>query len=328
MSNPLPVSIVVPVYNMDKHVELLWKTLKEHNIVSLVREILFVNDGSTDGTQAFLETIKSEASVVTHSQNLGRFKARLTGAQNAVSENLLFIDARNRIPADFADQLQMICSTYSSAIGEVLIDEKESVYSLYWQRSHEFIFHQHYAHLRRGPIQLTPENYDNFLKGTTLFYCRRSLFLDVCLPLEKLNLQSDDTYLLKEYVKKEPIIIDQRFNTWWSPRQDFAGFMARVRERGPSFVEYHIFTHRGKFFAVTMFLIAYFFVMMSFLFVSVSFFTAFFLFSLTLIGATASLFSKSPLEWIRLAPVHTATVVTFFLSVLTAVCKRLLNIKD
>lgn len=325
MNHPLPVSIVIPVYNMDKSVQALWKTLKEHNIVSLATEILFVNDGSTDGTSAFLESLQNEARVVSHAHNLGRFKARLTGAQKAVSENLLFIDARNKIPADFAYQLQMICSSYTSAIGEVVIDENESVYSLYWKRSHEFIFHHHYNHLRKGPITLTEVNYDEFLKGTTLFYCRRNLFLDVCSPLEKLNLQSDDTYLLKEYVKKEPIIIDPKFNTWWSPRQDFAGFMERVRERGPSFVEYHIFTHRGKFFTITMFLLVYFFVMMSFLFVSVSFFAAFLLFSLALIAATASLFSKTPLEWIKLAPVHTATVVSFFLSVLKAIFNKIFS---
>lgn len=174
MNNILPLSIVVPVYNMEKHIQVLWQTLKDHHITEIVSEIIFVNDGSTDGTKAFLESLGNVARVVSHEHNRGRFQARLTGALAAKSESLLFIDARNRLPSDFAEQLRMICNTYTSAIGEVLIDEKESVYSLYWQRSHEFIFHHHYSSIRRGPVVLNLENYDQFLKGTTLFYCRIS----------------------------------------------------------------------------------------------------------------------------------------------------------
>jgi len=324
----LPISLIIPVYNMGPHVRDLVALLKKNAILSLVQEVLIVNDGSTDDTLEQLRPFKGEAKIISYPQNQGRYKARLTGAKNATAPHLLFIDARNRIPANFGEQLRFIQGRYDNAVGDILIDESESVYSLYWKLSHQTIFFHHYSQLQKGPVTLTLQNYDQFLKGTTLLYCRRDLFLNACESLARLTVESDDTLLLKEYVRTSPLIIDSRFHCYWSPRQSFKEFMERVWERGPSFVEYHIFEHRGRFFYATMFLLAYFLIMMSFLFVSVTFFISFFATTVTVVALTALFFTRNPWTFLQIAPVHTATVITFFLSILTALSKSLFKAKD
>lgn len=328
MSEKLPVSLIIPVFNMGAHALELWELLHQHGITSLVQEILIVDDGSTDETLVHLNSIKGNIRIISYPENQGRFKARLTGARNATQPHLLFIDARNRIPHDFSNQLRFIQGRYDNVIGDILIDAKESVYSLYWKLSHDTIFQGHYSRLRRGPITLTVENYDEFLKGTTLLYCRRDLFLNACDSLSRLKVESDDTLLLKEFVRTSPLVIDSRFHCYWSPRQTLKGFLERVWERGPSFVEYHIFEHRGRFFYVTMFLMAYFFVMMSFLFISFSFFLSFFFTTVALVAFTSLFFTRNPVSFIKIAPLHTVTVMTFFLSVLKAIAKSFFKAAD
>jgi len=324
----LPVSLIIPVYNMGSHARELVLNLQKKGITSLVHEVIIVDDGSTDDTFNQLSDFKGVIRLISYPQNQGRYKARLTGAQNATQSHLLFIDARNRIPENFGEQIRFIQSRYDNAVGDILIDEKESVYSLYWKLSHQMIFSNHYAHLKKGPITLTLQNYDQFLKGTTLLYCRRDYFLNACESLARLNIESDDTLLLKEYVRTSPLTIDARFHCYWSPRQTFKEFMERVWERGPSFVEYHIFEHRGRFFYVTMFLLAYFLVMVSFFFVSVTFFSSFLATTIALVALTALFFTRHPVKFLKIAPVHTATVITFFLSILTSIAKTFFKSKD
>jgi mycofactocin glycosyltransferase len=90
---PVSVSVVVPVFNQE---DLLPVTLPALLALEGAREIVFVDDGSTDRSPVLLaEVARSQrrVRVVTHPENRGRSAARNTGIAETEGEILLFMDS-------------------------------------------------------------------------------------------------------------------------------------------------------------------------------------------------------------------------------------------
>jgi glycosyltransferase involved in cell wall biosynthesis len=85
------LSIIVPVYNERSTVaELLRRALS----VEIDKEIIVVDDGSTDGTREFLHGYNHESvTVVMHPENLGKGAAVRTGLERAGGEYVVVQDA-------------------------------------------------------------------------------------------------------------------------------------------------------------------------------------------------------------------------------------------
>jgi glycosyltransferase involved in cell wall biosynthesis len=91
------LSIVIPVYNEDESIQELLKTIERAMTPSNeTYEVVFVDDGSTDGT---LDTLKSLAQthdgvrVFSFRRNLGKSPALLCGFHKATGEYILTMDA-------------------------------------------------------------------------------------------------------------------------------------------------------------------------------------------------------------------------------------------
>lgn len=82
------VSVIIPAYNEEDTVATVVGVVKE---VSFVDEIIVVNDGSSDNTEA--EAIKAGARVITHRVNKGKGEALFTGYRKAECDVIVFIDA-------------------------------------------------------------------------------------------------------------------------------------------------------------------------------------------------------------------------------------------
>ena len=86
----MQVSFIIPLYNCLAHTQAMLASLRATLPRDLTHEIIFVDDGSTDGTRAWLQTLASDPviRVVLHDANLGYAAANLSGGALACGEFL------------------------------------------------------------------------------------------------------------------------------------------------------------------------------------------------------------------------------------------------
>ena len=82
------VSVIIPAYNEEETVANVVGVVKK---VSFVDEIIVVNDGSSDNTEA--EALKAGAIVINHEVNKGKGEALQTGYKESECDIIAFIDA-------------------------------------------------------------------------------------------------------------------------------------------------------------------------------------------------------------------------------------------
>jgi glycosyltransferase involved in cell wall biosynthesis len=311
-------SVVIPTCNMEAYLPTLVQSLADSGLLKVAAEIIIVDDGSTDGTAARLAELKNGLPASEREKfrplilpkNMGRFFARLEGARAANADNILFLDTRVTPARDFAEALDRVSKEHPSVVGSVDIDTTRSVFCLYWDRSHKAIFRKHFKDAVR-PIVLTEHNYDDYLKGTGVFLCPRKLFIDACVEFEHQDLLSDDTFLMKRIVEQIPITIHPEVRVGWVPRETYREFVWRIWDRGPQFVEYHVFEKRGLFFFATIAGLAAAAGTCVLLIVAPPVGLGVLAAGTLAVAASTALMAKSPGEFLRLAPLHVGVAAAF-----------------
>lgn len=102
------LSFIVPVYNARQYLEECLHSLLEQDIPDY--EIICVNDGSTDGSDAVLNAFAAQYSQVNpiHQKNSGVASARNTGLAAARGDYIWFVDADDFIESNVLSRLQAI----------------------------------------------------------------------------------------------------------------------------------------------------------------------------------------------------------------------------
>lgn len=319
------ISLVIPTYTMADHLEPLWESIQQSKLISQICEVIFVDDASTDSTPEILSRIQQSAltdpsqppvRILRAPQNQGRFLTRYWGARESHGQRVLFMDTRITLPAEFGEALAKLRANYSQLCVCVDIDIRRSVYCLYWDRSHRVLFRRHYRDTQK-PLPLTPQNFDQYLSGTTTLLCLRELFIRSCKKYESQPLLNDDVALIKDIIQTEPLVVHPELRIQWVPRETALEFLKRLWERGPSFVEYHVFGRRkGSFFWITLLgtfaTAAWFLLLWQRPDIAFSLFAGF----LGAVVLSTSLFAHGLTEFFQLVALHTATVFTFGLGIL------------
>ncbi len=99
------ISVVVPVYNVEKYLENCVDSLLNQTYANL--EIVLVDDGSTDGSGSLCDKCveRDPRIAVFHKTNGGLSSARNYGIEKARGELIVFIDSDDYIAADTIEQL-------------------------------------------------------------------------------------------------------------------------------------------------------------------------------------------------------------------------------
>ncbi len=88
------LSIIIPVYNEEKTILKVINEVKKSNSLGLSKEIIVVDDFSTDKTRAVLKNLKYKSiEIFLHDKNLGKGSAIRTGLKNCSGDIILIQDA-------------------------------------------------------------------------------------------------------------------------------------------------------------------------------------------------------------------------------------------
>lgn len=105
----MKISLVVPVLNEEATIPIFYKTvrefeeLKEHDV-----EIVFINDGSIDSTEAIINALAVSDNLVvplSFTRNFGKEPALFAGLDNATGEAIIPIDVDLQDPIEVIPQL-------------------------------------------------------------------------------------------------------------------------------------------------------------------------------------------------------------------------------
>lgn len=94
MKVPMKVSIIVPVYNEERTILEVIKRIKNVKLSGFDKEIIVVDDFSTDDTRNLLKTVKgNDVKIIYQDRNYGKGMALRTGFRNATGDVLIIQDA-------------------------------------------------------------------------------------------------------------------------------------------------------------------------------------------------------------------------------------------
>ena len=107
----MKLSILIPVYNEEKTIERLLKKVNDISILDVEKEIIVIDDGSTDRTSKLIEKLHKEGKIILikHDSNQGKGAAIRSGLNHATGDYTIIQDADLEYdPADIASLLTPI----------------------------------------------------------------------------------------------------------------------------------------------------------------------------------------------------------------------------
>ncbi|MEW6334712.1 MAG: glycosyltransferase family 2 protein [Thermodesulfobacteriota bacterium] len=135
MTNEKSLSVVVPVYNEK---ETILKIIEKVLRLDMVKEVIVVDDGSTDGTRDLLQAASLDARVRTffHDRNRGKGAALRTGFGHTTGEIVTIQDADLEYdPNEFVEMIRPINEGVADVVyGSRLSGGRPQRVHLFWHR--------------------------------------------------------------------------------------------------------------------------------------------------------------------------------------------------
>ncbi|MCI8636534.1 MAG: glycosyltransferase family 2 protein [Clostridia bacterium] len=149
------ISVVIPVYNENEVIKSSYNIIKKvlEKLTQYDYEIIFVNDGSTDGTLDFLQEISKEnekVKIISFSRNFGHQAAVTAGIQYVTGDAIVIIDADLQDPPELLPEMIEL-----------------------WEKGNEVIYGQRKA--RKGESAFK-------ILTAKMFYCALNNLSDVEIP--------------------------------------------------------------------------------------------------------------------------------------------------
>lgn len=129
------ISIVIPVYNEEKTLRELIAQVENADVLELEKEIILINDCSSDNTAEILKNYENKHKVHHHKRNMGKGSALKTGFQNATGDIILVQDA----------DLEYSPDEYPDLIRPILEKRADVVFSsrFYTNKPHRVLYFWH-----------------------------------------------------------------------------------------------------------------------------------------------------------------------------------------
>ena len=112
------ITILIPVYNEINTLETILEKVEQTHLSGLEKEIILIDDYSTDGTREILKNLEQKYKVLYHEKNQGKGAALRTGFKNMTGDIVVIQDA----------DLEYNPQDYEELIKPVLNNEADVVY--------------------------------------------------------------------------------------------------------------------------------------------------------------------------------------------------------
>ncbi len=126
------ISIVIPIFNEEKNIDLLVDEIMCINEIDKINEIVLVDDKSVDNTKFVISNLKNTNSLVKlffHKKNLGQSKALYTGVKMANSDVIITLDADlQNNPKDISKLFNLYFSDIETKlVGGIRVNRKDNL---------------------------------------------------------------------------------------------------------------------------------------------------------------------------------------------------------
>ena len=110
------ISIIVPVYNVEEYLEECLESIRKQTYQDI--EVILVNDGSTDGSQAICERYcqMDKRFRLINQKNQGQSVARNRGVKESLGEYIMFVDSDDVVSLGLLEQLMKYMSNGSDIV--------------------------------------------------------------------------------------------------------------------------------------------------------------------------------------------------------------------
>lgn len=103
------ITVLIPIFNEVNTLRIILKKVEEANFCGLEKEIILIDDYSTDGTREILQELEGKYSIFYHERNQGKGAALRTGFKHVSGDIVVIQDADLEYdPVDYEPLIQLI----------------------------------------------------------------------------------------------------------------------------------------------------------------------------------------------------------------------------
>lgn len=198
------VSIIIPVYNVEKYIERCVNSLKNQTLTDI--EIILVDDSSTDSSLKICKSLAKEdprIKVITK-VNEGAGYARNAALEIATGEYIGFVDSDDYVEKDMFLTLYNKAIEYGSDLvmsgvkfvdGNMFSEQGDCVQKNYFENDTHFETEEELKKLRMGIIGATPDDADDSKYGMSIW---KNLFRHEIIKENNLKFESEREMLSED----------------------------------------------------------------------------------------------------------------------------------
>jgi len=198
------ISIIVPVYNVEKYIERCINSLRKQSIEDI--EIILVDDSSTDLSLEICKKAANEDSriKIIHKVNEGAGKARNAALEAATGEYIGFVDSDDFVDINMFKTLYEKAMEYNSDLiisgvlfvdGNMFSEKGECIRKTYFDKDTHFETEEDLKKLRMGIVGALPEDEDDSKYGMSIW---KNLFRHEIIKKNNLVFESEREMLSED----------------------------------------------------------------------------------------------------------------------------------
>ncbi len=198
----MKLSVVIPVFNEERTIEKILKKVDAAPLPKgVTKEIVIVDDCSTDNTRSYLEKIRNKRyKILYHEKNQGKGAALRTGYANCTGDIIIVQDA----------DMEYNPREYSSLIEPIINGEADVVYGSRFMggKPHKVV---HFWHMLGNRLLTVISNMLTDLHLTDMETCykvfKREVIQNIRLQENRFGIEPEVTAKISELVRKDKIKI-------------------------------------------------------------------------------------------------------------------------